>query len=197
MGVVDEVAAPTSSAASTIPGSGAMSPSIEHAVRDDEDRPDRPGAVGTAVLRGLAEDLAQRLDVAVGKTLRGALDRRIPSMIEAWLSASETIRSCSPVMVGMTPVFAVKPDWNVRTASTPLNSASSASSDSCSAIVPAIVPVGPARTHRSPAGPRPEARVVGQPGSRWRGRDDLAPVDHGDRTLGSAHDAAAGTGASP
>ena len=30
-------------------------------------------------------------------------------MIEAWLSASETIRSLSPVIVGITPVFAVKP----------------------------------------------------------------------------------------
>ena len=35
----------------------------------------------------------------------------MPSMIEAWLSASETIRSVSPVIVGMTPVLAVNPDW--------------------------------------------------------------------------------------
>jgi hypothetical protein len=39
-------------------------------------------------------------------------------MIEAWLRASETIRSCSPVMTGMIPVFAVKPDWKVSVAST-------------------------------------------------------------------------------
>ncbi len=32
-------------------------------------------------------------------------------MIEAWLSSSLTIRSRSPVMVGMTPLLAVKPDW--------------------------------------------------------------------------------------
>ena len=46
-------------------------------------------------------------------------------MIEAWLSASETIRSCSPVIVGMTPVLAVKPDWKVSTASVSLKAASS------------------------------------------------------------------------
>ena len=40
----------------------------------------------------------------------------MPSMIEAWLSASDTIRSVSPVIVGITPVFAVNPDWKVRTA---------------------------------------------------------------------------------
>ena len=71
-------------------------------------------------------------------------------MIEAWLSASETIRSCSPVTVGITPVFAVKPDWKVSTASTPLNTASSASSASCSAIVPAIVRTAPDPTPNSP-----------------------------------------------
>ncbi len=80
--------------------------------------------------------------------MRGAFDRRIPSMIEAWLSASETIRSVSPVTVGMTPVFAVKPDWKVRTAGTPLNAASSASSASWIAIVPGDRPDG--------ATPRPE-----------------------------------------
>ena len=64
-------------------------------------------------------------------------------MIEAWLSASDTIRSCSPVRVGITPVLAVNPDWNVRVASTPLNRASSASSSSWSVIVPAIVRTAP------------------------------------------------------
>ena len=65
-------------------------------------------------------------------------------MIEAWLSASDTIRSVSPVIVGMTPVLAVKPDWKVRTAGVPLNAASSASSASCIDIVPAIVRTAPA-----------------------------------------------------
>ena len=65
-------------------------------------------------------------------------------MIEAWLRASDTIRSVSPVIVGMTPVLAVNPDWNVRTASVCLNSASSASSASWSVIVPAIVRTAPA-----------------------------------------------------
>jgi hypothetical protein len=81
-----------------------------------------------------------------GNTFRGAFDSRIPSMIEAWFSSSDTIRSCSPVIVGMTPVLAVKPDWNVRTASAPLNSASFASSSSWSAIVPAMVRTAPEPT---------------------------------------------------
>ena len=67
-------------------------------------------------------------------------------MIDAWLSASETIRSVSPVIVGITPVFAVNPDWKVRTAGTPLNAASSASSASCIDIVPAIVRTAPLPT---------------------------------------------------
>ena len=87
-------------------------------------------------------------------------------MIEAWLSASETIRSVSPVIVGMTPVLAVKPDWKVRTAGTSLNAASSASSASWMAIVPAIVRTAPlpapnSRTASSAAATHP--RVVGQP----------------------------------
>src|SRR4029078_5265434 len=60
----------------------------------------------------------------------------MPSMIEACLRPSETIRSCSPVIVGMTPVLAVKPLWNVRTAGVPLDAARSASRASCIAIVP-------------------------------------------------------------
>src|SRR6185436_4962499 len=95
-------------------------------------------------------------------------------MIEAWLSASETIRSSSPVIVGMTPVFAVKPLWNVRTASVPLNSARSRSSSSWRSIVPAIV--------------RAEPRVVGQPQVVVRGEaDHLAAVDDHERALGRRH----------
>ena len=76
-------------------------------------------------------------------TLRGAFDSRIPSMIEAWLSSSETMRSVSPVIVGMTPVLAAKPDWKVSTASVCLNVARSASSSSWRVIVPAIVRTAP------------------------------------------------------
>ena len=67
----------------------------------------------------------------------------MPSMIEAWLSSSETIRSVSPVIVGMTPVLAVNPDWSVSTASVCLNAASSASSSSWIVMVPAIVRTAP------------------------------------------------------
>ena len=75
--------------------------------------------------------------------MRGAFDSRMPSMIEAWFSSSETIRSVSPVIVGMTPVLAVNPDWRVSTASVCLNAASSASSSSWIVIVPAIVRTAP------------------------------------------------------
>jgi hypothetical protein len=67
-------------------------------------------------------------------------------MIEAWLRASDTIRSVSPAIVGMTPVFAEKPDWKVNTAGVPLKAASSASSASCIVIVPAIVRTAPLPT---------------------------------------------------
>ena len=82
-------------------------------------------------------------------------------MIEAWLSASETIRSVSPVIVGMTPVLAVKPDWKVRTAGASLNAASSASSASCMDIVPAIVRTAPL--------PDPNSRTAAAAASRTRG----------------------------
>ncbi len=75
--------------------------------------------------------------------MRGAFESRIPSMMLAWLSSSETMRSVSPVIVGMTPVLAVKPDWNVRTASVCLNSASSASRASWRVSVPAMVRTAP------------------------------------------------------
>ena len=79
----------------------------------------------------------------------------------AWLSASDTIRSVSPVIVGMTPVLAVNPDWNVSTAGVPLNSASSASSASCIDIVPAIVRTAPE--------PAPNSRTAASAASRTRG----------------------------
>ena len=59
------------------------------------------------------------------------------------LAFSSCPTRASPVIVGITPVFAVKPDWNVRTASVSLNSASFASSCSWRVIVPAIVRTAP------------------------------------------------------
>ena len=85
----------------------------------------------------------------------------MPSMIEAWLSESETIRSVSPVIVGITPVFAVNPDWNVRTAGTSLKAASSSSSASCIDIVPAIVRTAPL--------PAPNSRTAASAASHTRG----------------------------
>ena len=96
-----------------------------------------------------------------GNTFRGAFDRRMPSMIEAWLSESDRIRSCSPVTVGITPVFAVKPLWNVSTASVCLNTASSASSCSWRLIVPMI--------ERTAPEPAPNSRTALSAASRIRG----------------------------
>ena len=98
---------------------------------------------------------------ACGKIWRGAFDSRMPSMIEAWFSASDTIRSVSPVTTGMTPVFAVKPDWNVRTAGVSLKTASSASSASWIDIVPAMVRTAPL--------PDPNSRTALAAASQTRG----------------------------
>jgi hypothetical protein len=48
--------------------------------------------------------------VAVGVAMRAALQRRMPSMIEAWLSASEMIASSSPSRVSNRPPLASKHD---------------------------------------------------------------------------------------
>ena len=82
-------------------------------------------------------------------------------MIEAWFRLSLTIRSASPVIVGMTPVFALKPDGKLRTASVPLNRASVASSSSWSDIVPAIVRTAP--------DPTPKASTAASAAARNRG----------------------------
>ena len=84
-----------------------------------------------------------------GYTTRGALLMRMPSMIEAWLRASDTIRSASPVTTGITPVLAVKPDWNVSTASVRLKAASSVSRRSWMVMSPAIVRTAPEPTPKS------------------------------------------------
>ena len=124
--------------------------------------------------------------------MRGAFDSRIPSMIEAWLSASETIRSVSPVTVGMTPVLAVKPDWKVRTAGTSLNAGQLGLERLVDRHRPGDRPDG--------AAPRPELadglggrvadpRVVGQAEVVvGRERDQPAVVDRHDRALRRRHD---------
>jgi hypothetical protein len=85
----------------------------------------------------------------------------MPSMIDAWFRLSLTMRSVSPVIVGMTPVLAVKPDWNVSTAGVPLNSANSDSRASCIDMVPAIVRTAP--------DPTPKSRTAWMAASRRRG----------------------------
>src|SRR5450759_2259760 len=82
-------------------------------------------------------------------------------MMEAWLKASETIRSGSVATTGITPVLQLKPDWNVRAASTCLKRASSASSSSRSAIVPEIVRTAP--------DPAPKRRSASRDASTSRG----------------------------
>ncbi len=64
-------------------------------------------------------------------------------MMLAWLSASLTMTAPSGARIGMTPVFAVNPDWNVSTASVCLKVASRCSSSSWSDIVPAMVRTAP------------------------------------------------------
>ena len=84
-----------------------------------------------------------------GKTARDAFESRTPSMIEAWFSSSLTIRSCSVVIVGMTPLLAVKPDWKTSVASVCLKAASRRSSSSWISMVPAIVRTAPLPTPSS------------------------------------------------
>jgi hypothetical protein len=85
----------------------------------------------------------------------------MPSMMLAWLRLSLTMRSVSPVMVGMTPVLAVNPLWKVSTASVPLKAASSDSRASCMDIVPAMVRTAPE--------PTPNSRTAASAASRSRG----------------------------
>ena len=91
-------------------------------------------------------------------------------MIEAWLSESDRMRSWSPVTTGITPVFAVKPDWNVSTASVCLNAASSDSSCSCRLIVPMIERTAPEPAPNSRTAFSAASRIRGwwvSPGNRW------------------------------
>ena len=46
-----------------------------------------------------------------------AFERRQPSIMLAWFSSSEIIRSPSSITAGMVPELQVSPDWNTMTAS--------------------------------------------------------------------------------
>ena len=60
----------------------------EHAVGHDEDQPVRR-PVRRGPVRGPRRSISRSASTSLcGKTLRGAFERRIPSMIEAWFSAS-------------------------------------------------------------------------------------------------------------
>ena len=78
-----------------------------------------------------------------GNTLISARDSRAPSMIDAWLSWSDTMTSSGVRIAATVPAFDVKPDWNISAASAPLNAANRRSSSRCSVIVPAIVRTAP------------------------------------------------------
>ena len=64
-------------------------------------------------------------------------------MIDAWFSWSETITSSFARIAATVPAFDTNPDWNMRDASAPLNSAKRRSSSRCRLIVPAIVLTAP------------------------------------------------------
>ena len=85
---------------------------------------------------------------------RSALHRRQPSMMLAWFSSSETMRSPSCISVDTTPTFAVYPDWKTRAASVDLNRARRVSSSRCRDIVPAMVRTAP--------GPAPNSSIARQ-----------------------------------
>ena len=130
----------------------------EDAVGDDQHRPFGPAGRGPH----LATARCARASMSpCGKIFRSALVRRMPSMMLAWLSASDTMTAPSGARIGITPVLQVKPDWKVSVASTCLKSASRASSSSCRLIVPAMV-----RTAPDPAPNRSTARMAA---SRSRG----------------------------
>ena len=68
--------------------------------------------------------------------MRAGFERRMASMIEAWLSASERMTVFSSVNEGMAASFAFQHDTYVSDASVPEKSASSRSSSRCGSNVP-------------------------------------------------------------
>jgi len=73
-----------------------------------------------------------------------ALASRAPSMIEAWLSSSDTMRTPGPPRTVRTPRLAANPVGNTRAASVCFQSANSACSSSCTGRVPQISREAPA-----------------------------------------------------
>lgn len=67
---------------------------------------------------------------------RAALHRRTPSMMEAWLSSSETIASSAPSSSSKIAPFASKQEEKRIASSVPSQSASSRSSSRCGVWVP-------------------------------------------------------------
>ncbi len=97
---------------------------------------------------GLGFELAQdavrlRRRPCAGKTWIFACDRRQPSMMLAWFSASEMMWSSGVRMAATVPALAAKPDWKTTHASTFLNAAMRRSSSMWMLMVPAIVRTAP------------------------------------------------------
>ena len=80
------------------------------------------------------------------KTLILARERRAPSMMLAWLSSSERMKSSLPRMLETVPALAAKPDWKTTQASTPLKAAIFSSSSMWMRMVPAMVRTAPEPT---------------------------------------------------
>ena len=77
-----------------------------------------------------------------------ALDKRQPSMIEAWFNSSDRIASFLFITAEIAAILQLKPDWYAIAASVPLNSASVSSSSSWMSSVPLIERTAPAPTPR-------------------------------------------------
>ena len=94
--------APNSSARSQISSSGANEPSIEKTPSvTTHTRRAPPARAASSWLRRSAMS-------ALRYRKRAALERRMPSMIEAWFSSSETIASSAPNSTSKTPPLASK-----------------------------------------------------------------------------------------
>ncbi len=69
-----------------------------------------------------------------------------PSMMEAWFSSSEMMKSSLPRTADTVPALAVKPDWKTTDASTFLKRAIFSSSSMWIFMVPAMVRTAPEPT---------------------------------------------------
>ena len=95
------------------------------------------------------------------KTLILARDRRAPSMILAWFSSSERMKSSLPRIELTAPALAVKPLWKTTQASTFLKRAIFSSRSMWMRMVPAMVRTAPE--------PTPNFRVAASAASISRG----------------------------